>query len=156
MKINYSVFTTADLKNHVAQAKTTIQYFQTPAGVLRTLSITSGIYEASFIDEHIPAQQLSKLDNRTELSLILVGTEFQIKVWQHTLKIHQNKTVYYQELAQKIDRPRAFRAVAQALGANKIAYFIPCHRVVNKNGNLGDYRWGIDKKRALLDAEKNN
>lgn len=154
MKINYSVFTTADLKNHVAQAKTTIQYFQTPAGVLRTLSITSGIYEASFIDEHIPEHELSKLDDCTTVSLILVGTEFQIKVWQHTLKIHQNTTVYYQELAQAIGHPRSFRAVAQALAHNKIAYFIPCHRVVNKTGMLGGYRWGFERKIKLLYAEK--
>jgi O-6-methylguanine DNA methyltransferase len=154
MKINYCTFSPFYFKKHVAQSPTYTNYFQTPAGILRTLSTTSGIYEASFIDEHIPATQLSKLDDDTRLSLILVGTEFQIKVWQHTLKIHKNKTVCYQELAQKIDHPRAFRAVAQALGANKIAYFIPCHRVINKNGMLGGYRWGIAKKTALLNAEK--
>ncbi|WP_369427754.1 methylated-DNA--[protein]-cysteine S-methyltransferase [Porticoccus litoralis] len=82
------------------------------------------------------------------------GTAFQRQVWQALLEIPLGMTTTYQVIADAIDRPKAVRAVANAIGANPIAYFIPCHRVVRSDGGLGGYRWGVERKRAILDWER--
>jgi AraC family transcriptional regulator of adaptative response/methylated-DNA-[protein]-cysteine methyltransferase len=87
------------------------------------------------------------------LALELRGTFFQKLVWQNLLQIPSGTTISYQELAQRIGRPRATRAVASACGANRIAVLIPCHRVLRSDGGLGGYRWGIERKRQLLQRE---
>ena len=85
----------------------------------------------------------------------LPGTEFQKSVWLALTKIPQGSVVTYAELARRIGKPRAFRAVANAVGANPCAPEIPCHRVVRTDGTLGGYsgRGGVKTKRALLKAE---
>lgn len=85
----------------------------------------------------------------------LKGTVFQKKVWKELLRIPKGKTITYTELAKKIDKPRAVRAVANAVGANPCAPHIPCHRVVRSDGSLGGYsaKGGIKTKRALLIKE---
>lgn len=87
------------------------------------------------------------------LPLDVRGTAFQQRVWQALRKIPVGETVTYTEVAQRIGQPSAVRAVAQACGANKIAVAIPCHRVVRSDGSLSGYRWGVERKRALLDKE---
>jgi len=82
------------------------------------------------------------------------GTPFQRSVWQAVLSIPFATVTTYQKLADSIGRPEAVRAVANAVGANPIAYFIPCHRVVRSDGGLGGYRWGVERKRAILDWER--
>ncbi|WP_288370084.1 methylated-DNA--[protein]-cysteine S-methyltransferase [uncultured Marinobacter sp.] len=81
------------------------------------------------------------------------GTVFQKEVWQALLRIPAGTTVSYSELARMLGRPKATRAVATACAANKLAVVIPCHRVVRSDGSLGGYRWGIERKRALLNLE---
>jgi AraC family transcriptional regulator of adaptative response/methylated-DNA-[protein]-cysteine methyltransferase len=88
-----------------------------------------------------------------DLKLDLRGTNFQIKVWQALLNIPEGSVVSYSDLARKIDRPDAVRAVAGAVGKNPIAYLIPCHRVLRKSGEIGDYRWGVARKRMILARE---
>ncbi len=88
-----------------------------------------------------------------DLPLDLRGTAFQQRVWQALRKIPAGKTTTYSALAKRIGRPEAVRAVAAACAANAIAVAIPCHRVVRLDGNLAGYRWGIARKRALLDRE---
>ena len=88
-----------------------------------------------------------------DLPLDLAGTEFQLRVWRALTKIPSGKTASYAEVARSIDAPQAFRAVAQACGANPIALAIPCHRVVRNDGALSGYRWGVARKRALLELE---
>jgi AraC family transcriptional regulator of adaptative response/methylated-DNA-[protein]-cysteine methyltransferase len=88
-----------------------------------------------------------------DLPLDLAGTEFQLRVWRALTKIPSGKTASYAEVARRIDAPKAFRAVAQACGANPIALAIPCHRVVRNDGALSGYRWGVARKRALLELE---
>lgn len=88
-----------------------------------------------------------------DLPLDLRGTAFQERVWQALCAIPAGATVSYAELARRIGEPRAVRAVAQACAANRIAVAIPCHRVVRTDGALSGYRWGIARKRALLDRE---
>ncbi|KKU50364.1 MAG: 6-O-methylguanine DNA methyltransferase [Parcubacteria group bacterium GW2011_GWA1_47_10] len=85
----------------------------------------------------------------------LKGTEFQKKVWRELLKIPRGKTLTYKELARKIGAPAAVRAVANAVGANSMAPFIPCHRVVRSDGTLGGYsgKGGIKTKLRLLKKE---
>lgn len=89
------------------------------------------------------------------LPMRLIGTPFQIEVWEAIKTIPWGETTTYAVLAQKIGRPTAHRAVASAVGANPISILIPCHRVIRSTGELGGYRWGEARKRALLDREKN-
>lgn len=87
------------------------------------------------------------------LPLDLRGTVFQQRVWTALREIPPGQTVSYTELAQRIGAPKAVRAVAGACAANLLAVAIPCHRVVRTDGGLAGYRWGVERKRALLDKE---
>lgn len=88
-----------------------------------------------------------------DLPLDVQGTAFQQRVWQELVRIPSGSTVSYTELARRIGAPKAARAVASACAANKIAVAIPCHRVVRNDGTLSGYRWGVERKRALLEKE---
>ena len=82
------------------------------------------------------------------------GTDFQLAVWQCLQQIPRGQTRSYQQIASQLGRPNAVRAVANAIAANPIAWFIPCHRVIRSNGELGGYAWGVDRKRQLLAYEQ--
>lgn len=84
------------------------------------------------------------------LPLDVQGTAFQLRVWQALQQIPSGSTLSYSELAQRIGSPKAARAVARACAANPLAVAIPCHRVLRNDGSLSGYRWGIERKRALL------
>jgi AraC family transcriptional regulator, regulatory protein of adaptative response / methylated-DNA-[protein]-cysteine methyltransferase len=88
-----------------------------------------------------------------DLPLDPAGTEFQQRVWRALRGIPTGQTASYVDIARRIDAPKSFRAVAQACGANPIALAIPCHRVVRNDGALSGYRWGVARKRALLERE---
>jgi AraC family transcriptional regulator, regulatory protein of adaptative response / methylated-DNA-[protein]-cysteine methyltransferase len=88
-----------------------------------------------------------------DLALDIRGTPFQRRVWEALLGIPAGATVTYSALARRIGEPDAVRAVANACAANAIALAVPCHRVVRSNGTLSGYRWGIERKRALLAKE---
>ncbi|MCY1461939.1 Bifunctional transcriptional activator/DNA repair enzyme Ada [compost metagenome] len=88
-----------------------------------------------------------------DLPLDLRGTAFQERVWQALRTIPPGTTASYAEIAQRIGAPKAVRAVAQACAANSLAVAIPCHRVVRSDGNLSGYRWGVERKRQLLERE---
>mgnify|MGYP001803239402 CR=1 FL=1 len=83
-----------------------------------------------------------------------VGTELQNQVWQTLLQLKSGELVSYQWLAQQIGRPDAVRAVGTAVGKNPIAWLIPCHRVIRKNGDTGQYHWGAARKKQMIQAEK--
>ena len=89
-----------------------------------------------------------------ETPLFLHGTDFQKKVWSKLIEIPYGQTRSYLQIAQALEKPTAFRAVAQANGANNLALIIPCHRVINHNGNLGGYASGTEHKAWLLAREK--
>ena len=89
-----------------------------------------------------------------DLPLDARGTAFQHQVWQALRKIPLGQTASYSEIAERIGSPKSVRAVAQACAANSIAIAIPCHRVVRTDGGLSGYRWGIERKRKLLDRER--
>jgi len=101
------------------------------------------------LDQHISAGA-----PRPDLPLDMRGTAFQVKVWQFLLSIREGDVLSYSEVAARIDKPRAVRAVASACGKNRIGVLIPCHRVLRGDGGLGGYRWGLERKQALLDAER--
>lgn len=88
-----------------------------------------------------------------ELPLDIRGTAFQQRVWQALRKIPAGSTVSYSEIARRIGAPKSARAVAQACAANTLAVAIPCHRVVKSDGSLSGYRWGVERKSALLEKE---
>jgi len=89
-----------------------------------------------------------------DLPLDIRGTAFQQRVWNALRTIPPGETASYRQIAEKIGSPTATRAVAQACGANSIAVAIPCHRVVRTDGGISGYRWGVERKRALLDRER--
>ena len=88
-----------------------------------------------------------------KVPLDLRGTPFQMDVWKEMLRIPAGSTRSYADVAKKIGRPKAFRAVAQACGANPVAIVVPCHRVVASGGGLGGYGLGLERKIALLAVE---
>jgi AraC family transcriptional regulator of adaptative response/methylated-DNA-[protein]-cysteine methyltransferase len=87
------------------------------------------------------------------LPLHLGGTNFQLQVWRALLQIPAGETQSYGALAAEIGSPSAARAVGSAVGANPVAYLIPCHRVLRRGGGIGGYRWGVSRKRAMLALE---
>lgn len=91
---------------------------------------------------------------RVDLKLFPRGTNFQIKVWQALLKIPEGSVVSYGDLARWMGMPTSARAVANAVAHNPIAYLIPCHRVLRKTGEMGGYRWGTVRKRAMIGREQ--
>jgi AraC family transcriptional regulator of adaptative response/methylated-DNA-[protein]-cysteine methyltransferase len=97
---------------------------------------------------------LSQGAPRPELPLDLRGTAFQIRVWRFLLSVKSGDVVSYTDVARGIGAPRAVRAAASACGANRIGVLIPCHRALRGDGGLGGYRWGLERKRVLLDMER--
>jgi len=93
------------------------------------------------------------MEQGAPLRLLLKGTNFQLKVWQALLKIPEGRVASYGALARALGHPQAHRAVGSAVGRNPLAYLIPCHRVLRANGELGGYRWGTTRKRAILARE---
>ena len=104
-------------------------------------------------DEHaadVTRQMFPSVPQPGKLHLVLRGTNFQLKVWEALLKIAPGQRVSYRQLASLIGAPNAQRAVGTALSANTIGYLIPCHRVIRETGETGHYRWGSDRKVAML------
>lgn len=114
------------------------------------------IAESDRAFEQWVAQVLSLIETPQpagDLPLDIQGTAFQQQIWQALQAIPPGTTVSYGDLAQRIGNPRAVRAVAHACASNRLAVVVPCHRVVGSNGDLRGYRWGRDRKQALLDKE---
>ncbi len=93
-------------------------------------------------------------DKRLELPLDVRATAFQQRVWEELRKIPYGETAGYREIAERIGRPSAARAVASACASNPVALLIPCHRVVRAGGGLSGYRWGVERKKRILEKEK--
>jgi AraC family transcriptional regulator, regulatory protein of adaptative response / methylated-DNA-[protein]-cysteine methyltransferase len=89
-----------------------------------------------------------------DLPLDIRGTAFQTRVWRALQKIPLGRTASYSEIARALGQPKAVRAVAQACAANNLALIVPCHRVIREDGDLAGYRWGLERKRALLEREQ--
>jgi AraC family transcriptional regulator of adaptative response/methylated-DNA-[protein]-cysteine methyltransferase len=87
------------------------------------------------------------------LRVMLIGTDFEVRVWETLLKIPMGRAVCYSDIANKINRPAASRAVGAAVGKNPISFVVPCHRALGKSGALTGYHWGITRKQAMLGWE---
>ncbi len=85
--------------------------------------------------------------------LVLIGSDFEVRVWQTLLAIPMGRAVSYRHIAEHLGKPTASRAVGSAVGRNPISFVVPCHRVLRGDGNLGGYHWGLTRKRALIGWE---
>jgi AraC family transcriptional regulator of adaptative response/methylated-DNA-[protein]-cysteine methyltransferase len=98
-------------------------------------------------------QAIFERPDQQPLKLWLRGSPFQLKVWEALLAIPSGDHVSYGHIAQRLDKPRASRAVGTAVGRNPISWLIPCHRVITSSGGLGGYRWGLEAKQAMIGVE---
>jgi AraC family transcriptional regulator of adaptative response/methylated-DNA-[protein]-cysteine methyltransferase len=87
------------------------------------------------------------------LRVVLIGTDFEVRVWETLLKIPMGRAVSYSDIACKIEKPKASRAVGAAVGKNPVSFVVPCHRALGKDGKLTGYHWGITRKQAMLGWE---
>ncbi len=87
------------------------------------------------------------------LRVILIGTDFEVRVWETLLKIPMDRATTYSDIARSLGKPNAARAVGGAVGRNPVCFVVPCHRVIGKSGDLTGYHWGLTRKRAILGWE---
>jgi AraC family transcriptional regulator of adaptative response/methylated-DNA-[protein]-cysteine methyltransferase len=85
--------------------------------------------------------------------LVMIGTDFEVRVWQTLLRIPMGRAVSYADIARHLGKPTAARAVGSAVGRNPLSFVVPCHRVLRGDGQLGGYHWGLTRKRALIGWE---
>src|SRR5690606_16082659 len=95
----------------------------------------------------------ARWDPERPVRIVLIGTDFEVKVWETLLAIPCGRATTYAEVAKKIGRPSAARAVGAAVGKNPVSFVVPCHRVVGSSGALTGYHWGLPRKRAILGWE---
>jgi AraC family transcriptional regulator of adaptative response/methylated-DNA-[protein]-cysteine methyltransferase len=115
---------------------------------------------ASFVEDHAGTAALAQriFDKKLwsadqPLRVILIGTDFEVRVWETLLKIPMGRAVSYSDIACNIERPTASRAVGAAIGKNPVSFVVPCHRALGKSGTLTGYHWGITRKQAMLGWE---
>ncbi len=161
------------------ETKETILYgvHQTPFGKCVIGILGQGVCHLSFLDtgtiqeaerklsSHWPKIELKKHDATTKkyaerifklrkpVVVVMKGTDFQKKVWDALCEIPFGQMSSYAHIAEAVGTPKAVRAVGTACGKNSIAFLIPCHRVVTSTGKLGGYRWGVKRKKAILEWE---
>ncbi len=87
------------------------------------------------------------------LRVVLIGTDFEVRVWETLLKVPFGRAITYSDIAARVCTPKAARAVGAAVGRNPVCFVVPCHRVIGKSGNLTGYHWGLTRKRAMLGWE---
>ena len=107
----------------------------------RTAAIARRIFDSSQWQQNKP------------LRVVLIGTDWEVRVWETLLQIPMGRLTTYSDIASKIHKPAAARAVGAAVGKNPVSFVVPCHRVVGKSGDLTGYHWGITRKRAMLGWE---
>lgn len=177
--INIEGMTPGEFKNGGEKLSINYSFANSPFGKIIVASTAKGICHMSFGEgEHLALAELmahfpkakyhqaidkfqqdalfvfqddwQQLD---QIKLHLKGTEFQLKVWETLLTIPTGELTTYGNVAQKIDRPKASRAVGTAIGSNPVAFIIPCHRVIQSSGKLGGYLWGNTRKSAIIGWE---
>jgi AraC family transcriptional regulator of adaptative response/methylated-DNA-[protein]-cysteine methyltransferase len=115
---------------------------------------------ATYVEDHARTAALAQRVFDTSLwradqplRVVLIGTDFEVRVWQTLLRIPMGNATTYSSIAADLDRPKASRAVGAAVGKNPISFVVPCHRVLGKSGALTGYHWGITRKQAMLGWE---
>jgi AraC family transcriptional regulator, regulatory protein of adaptative response / methylated-DNA-[protein]-cysteine methyltransferase len=122
-----------------------------PAAERRRLSVAEGDLHA-WVQAVVAAVEGDRAGN--DVPIDVQASTFQWKVWRELQKIPLGQTRSYSDIAAAIGAPRAVRAVASACANNRVALLIPCHRVIRQSGDLGGYRWGLDRKKRLLEKER--
>jgi AraC family transcriptional regulator of adaptative response/methylated-DNA-[protein]-cysteine methyltransferase len=140
----------ADTRKRVLSLLEAVLVSHTASRVSAGAPVFSG-YSALDIVERLSAGQ-----DMGDLTLDFRGTVFQTKIWQALRIIPLGSTLSYQQFANRLGMPTATRAVASACGKNRLALLVPCHRIVRADGGLGGYRWGIERKRRILELESSN
>ena len=177
--INIEGMTPAEYKNGGENLSINYSFFSTPFGEVIVASTTRGICYLAFHDDQVEALVTLKAMypnarfmnasdslhqaalavishdkvHPHEVKLHLKGSDFQLKVWEALLQIPSGQLISYGQVAHYINRPKAFRAVGTAVGDNPVAYIIPCHRVIQSSGALGQYHWGSNRKVAIVGWE---
>lgn len=123
-----------------------------PAAAINRIDAGADDYLQGLVDRVEAVVTNRRVD--ATIPLDLSGTEFQVRVWKALLEVPRGRTTTYSSVARSIGRPASVRAVANAVGSNRLAIVVPCHRVVRQDGSMGGYRWGVPLKRRLLDAEQ--
>ena len=146
----------------------TYAFYQSPFGLLKIGAADGKVILVGIVSKQDETHQPTSLSaevyrqlqeyfagKRTVFTVpyALNGTSFQQAVWTQIAKIPYGQTVTYKDIAQAIDKPRAFQATGRAVGANPLAILIPCHRVVGSNGELTGYAFGLEMKKTLLNLE---
>jgi len=150
----------------------------TPFGKAWLASTKEAVYRLSFTDSEedfcaelvscpkvtlqksplVPFQNLVESwlngEQKGDVSVALLGTDFQRSVWEMLIRVPRGDTTTYSDIARQVQRPKAVRAVGTAVGANPVAYLIPCHRVLRQDGGIGGYHWGLSRKEAMLARER--
>lgn len=180
--VTFDAMTPGDFKNQGAGLKIDYGFYASPFGECLMAKTKRGICHLGFVQKNNRSDALNQLietwpgaifseisksidplfnqifnPDRTQASrpfnLLIKGTNFQINVWKALLQIPSGTVVSYQDIAEYIGRPKAFRAVASAIAINPVAYLIPCHRVISKSGKIHQYRWGSSRKKAIVGWE---
>ena len=123
-----------------------------PAAAIRRDASLAKYVDAAL--EMVGSRSKNRVQNQTATELDLRGTAFQLKVWQALRQIPRGETKTYSQLARELGNANATRAVARACALNRVSLMVPCHRVVGVSGSLTGYRWGVERKRRLLEAER--
>lgn len=159
MKLKYSFLDTRFGHLLVAETERGICYAQFQDDCLDTDSLRQQYPKAILIHEKTDVMSsLESFINDTDrpsrqFTLHLKGTDFQIQVWKALLSIPEGQLKTYSEIARSIGKDNAHRAAGTAIGANNVAFLIPCHRVIRESGELGGYRWGLERKISILGHE---
>ncbi len=180
--VTFEAMTPGEFKKQAAGIKISYAFSSSPFGDCLIATTERGICHLGFVEEDKRSEALDQLFktwpgatftessesvsskinsifkiDKTKYSqpfnLHLKGTNFQINVWKALLNIPEGQVVSYQDIASHIGHPKAFRAVANAVAINPVAFLIPCHRVIAKSGKIHQYRWGSARKKALIGWE---
>jgi AraC family transcriptional regulator of adaptative response/methylated-DNA-[protein]-cysteine methyltransferase len=176
--VNIEGMTPGEYKNGGENLSISYSFSSTPFGTILAASTAKGICHLAFADDEADAfsvlkqkfpnahyteatdafqtEALNAFSSGTsadKIKLHLKGTPFQLKVWEALLNIPTGNLVTYGGIAQMIDSPKASRAVGSAVGDNPVAFIIPCHRVIQSTGIMGNYHWGSSRKAAMIGWE---
>jgi len=177
--INIDGMTPGEYKNGGENLSINYSYAESPFGNMLVASTSKGICHMAFADdEHEALATLQKIfpnarykqmvdliqqnalyiftkdwKNLDKIKLHLKGTPFQLKVWETLLKVPMGKLLSYGSIAEALQSPKASQAVGSAVGSNPVAFLIPCHRVIQSTGVIGQYHWGSNRKTAMIGWE---
>lgn len=180
--VTFEAMTPGEFKKKAAGIKITYGFSNSPFGNCLIATTVRGICHLGFVEEGKRSESLDQLfstwpgalfnespesvspiinrifnngkhEDTKPFNLLLKGTNFQIHVWKALLNIRDGCVVSYQDVASLTGNPKAYRAVANAIAINPVAYLIPCHRVISKSGKIHQYRWGSARKKAIVGLE---